>query len=179
MGKHLLENSKIISLLIILFRKIYYFEEQIDKSYKNSRTCRLLDSLYYRIKSYFKYSFTNKLTSMGEGINFAFLDNSRIAQMIVYVYSEWCNNYSKRSAIMIAFREIRKELYLAPAKIAGIIIVIAIVTNVFLAVILKIEISAFGWFMSGFVFLGGLIGIFCNSDWQTLANNSKILRKGL
>lgn len=179
MQNYLLENSKIISWLRILFSRLYYFENQIDKICKNSRTYSLIYSSYYRIKTYFRYSFIRKIIDVDEGLSFPFLNNSKVAQRIVSVYTEWSNNHVKTSAIMSIFRKIKKELYFLPGKIVGIVIVIAIVTNVFLAILLKIEFSPFGWLIRGLIFFAGIIGIFCNADWQTISSDSKILRRKL
>jgi len=180
MSKNLLETSKFVAFLRMLYRRSGYLDAWLGKLYRDSQIHILIYTLSERIKVCFRYSFIGKITETKEDLNFVFLNNSKIIRRLGYLYAKGSNkidNCLQTSIVADILRRCKKEFHLLQMKKVGIVISIAVMANLFFSILLKIEISLFGWLMRGLILFVGIAGIFCNADWLTISSNSKILRK--
>lgn len=179
MNTPLLETAKVVWLWRILYHRYCLIEKWLQEKYINSQIHKLSTTFYKGIKISFRYSFLGKITELEYKDNSQILDNSKFILWLINEYKIWKNrvtNYSMTSAFFASTQEIKKELYYLPIKTLSIILVVAILTNIFFSLLFKKEIVSLGWAMRLFLLIIGLGGLFCNADREGLKQSSLILK---
>ena len=143
--------------------------------YKETWINRRLEKLLSQAKVCFRYSFLGRITEMGEEYNSEILDNSEVVKWIVNSYNVRKNrivNYANSSIIVSSAIEIKKELYFFPVKTGGMIVFIAVLTNMLLSLLMHKEINLFGWGIRGVLLFVAYWGMFCEVGWGELKRTS-------
>ena len=173
------ETSIAVSLFKYFYKWYGYIEQRVNYIYFNSQTDRLLNIFSEKIKICFRYSFLGRITETKQ-INSLVLDNSLVVQYLTNFYKKWkdkITNYLKTSLTISWAKDTKEELYFLPVRMIGIIVVIAIVVNVFLSLALQKQIGLWGWLMRGLFLFVGISGLFCTADWLAIEKSSIFLRK--
>ena len=170
------------SLTVLVWRRFYKWydlEQRIAFVCRDSRTFGLTKALWEGLKTCVRYSFLGRISEIKEP-NPALLNNSRAVRYLIDFYNRWKGKityYSKNSSTIDMAKDTKRELYLSTARTIGIIIVTAILVNVGLSIILHKEIGLWGWLMRGLFLFAGVAGLFCQADWRTVKESSRLLRK--
>ncbi len=173
----LIKDSVILLLLKKFWRRYSFIQQWLDTTYKYSQTHRFIEGLWQRIKLCFRYSFLGRITRPH---NTTVLDNSKVLFWVANYYrkrKEGLVGYSRTSVMTESIRKVENEFFFLPIQFASIIVVIAIVVNIFLSLILRKEIALSGWLMRIVLLSIGLGGISCAVTWPDLRKASFILRK--
>lgn len=171
------------SIFVLLIRKLgkghRYPEQRPSKIYKNSRTYRVVRKNWDMAKTYFRYSFLGKLTEIKDEGNIAVLYGSVVVKKSIDLYKKYINRlsfYSKTSRIDNLTGQLKKNLYSLPIKTISIIVIAAIVTNIFFSILLKKEVTFLGWFIRVLLFFAALIGLSSGTKWDDMKETSFVTR---
>ena len=173
------ETSIVVSLFKYFYKCYSRIEQRVNYIYSNSQIAGFLSIFWEKTKLCFRYSFLGRITQIKEA-NPALLDNSRAARYLINFYKRWMNRiirHSKTSSTVSLAKDTKEELYFLPVRMIGIIVVVAIVVNVFLSLVLQKEIGLWGWLMRGLFLFAGVSGLFCQADWPAIKKSSIFLRK--
>ena len=173
------ETSIVVSLFKYFYKCYSRIEQRVNYIYSNSQTARILNIFWKKIKLYFRYSFLGKITEIESVIPKA-LDNSWSVQYLTNFYKRWkdkITNYLKTSLTVGLVKDTKEELYFLPVRMIGIIVVVAIVVNVFLSLILQKQIGLWGWLLRGLFLFVAVSGLFCAATWSAVEKSSIFLRK--
>ena len=115
--------------------------------------------------------------------NSKILNNSKSVKWLLKINNDWRKRIIECSKTSLTIKHatgFKSELYLLPVKTGGIIIVTAILTNVFLYALLKSsmqkEIGLLSWIIKGMLLLVGLAGLFCETGLKNLIGTSLFLK---
>ena len=171
------------SIILSLFRYLYkwygYIEQRLIGIYHDSQTCRLAKGVCGGVKICFRYSFLGRISETKQTSSGAY-NRSWTVQYLINCYKRWKDKamcYLRTSLAILLAKNTKKILYFSPVRIISIIVVIAVITNVFLSIVLQKQISLWGWLMRGLFLFSGVVCLFCKADWVAVKSNSIILRK--
>ncbi len=171
------------SIVISLFRYFYkwydYIEQRLIGIYHKSQTGRLAKGFCRGAKICFRYSFLGRISETKQTSSGAY-DRSWAVQYLINCYKRWKDKamcYLRTSLAISLSKNTKKTLYFPPVRITSVIVVIAVITNVFLSIVLQKQISLWGWLMRGLFLFAGVVCLFCKADWVAVKSNSIILRK--
>lgn len=176
------ETSIFCGIYTIFLNGYRFFRKRIFSLSKDSRILNYLFSARRNIAAAFRYSFFYRITDTDIGkppALYNILSYSRFLQYCLGSCGSLKTRFASRlkaSSTVGLIKNIRMSLYALPLKEAGIVVVIATFINIALFLILKRNISAWGWFMRVLLLLLGLAGILCRVDWPTLKENSRLLK---
>lgn len=148
--------------------------------FKNSYVYSLNENVRQKIKVSFRQSFLAKAIGMLRNIDMApALKNSK--------FFDWPLGFCKKlnyriigcletSAFKETLEELKKDLYFAPLKRIGIILIIAVLVNVFFYLLLKNQIKLIDLIIWGLLLFTGISSQFYNVSWQTIKKSSLILK---
>jgi hypothetical protein len=179
MLKDLIYSSTFISFSKIAWSVYLYVYGWLVDKYKYSQMHRFIRILREKLKIYFECSFFGKITSQEEESNAAILDNSEFIRQLVILYGtykEKASAYSKTSTAAYLAKGAKKELYLLSVKGLSIIVVIAVLTNSSFCIMANQETGLLGWLVRALLLFFGISGIFCNTGWRGVMDNSITLR---
>lgn len=151
----------------------------------NSFTYRLIKDAFASIKIGFKFSVLGRLTEIG-GVS---LRNIFQTSKIIKAVLNWVVNFKGAlsgitvdSVLFNAMETLKFDFLLSPLKAAGIMVIVAVATNLVLSLILQRQIILWGWAMCGLFLFIGISGLFCKANWEDIKSTStvfnKILSKG-
>lgn len=176
MLKDLIKTSIFVLLSREILKGCCFIRAWFGKIYKDSYLLYRWPQVFFKaIKVCFRYSFLGRFTEV-EGNRYVVIsENSKTFKCVRGIYKtfqERLISYSKISAAVGLGGGIKKELCSSPIRICGIIVVVAILTNIFFSLLFNKEMDLVAWGL--FLFLG-VGGLFCNSDWQDLKKTSFLL----
>lgn len=177
-------NQIIITSTTILLWKRFYKKyvstvKKLNYLYQNSLPHRLINRFWEKIKICFRYSFFGRITETRQ-TNPEILDNSRGVQYLFGFYERRKSKIIKSfeaSSTTDLVKDTKKDLYFFPVKVISTIVIIAIITDVFLSIVLQRTVNLWGWLIRGLLFFVAFSGLFCKADWPTVKRNSIFLRK--
>lgn len=171
------------SIVIAFYRYFYRWYSRVGQSvsyiYHNSQTCKLAKGFWGEIKICLRYSFLGRITEPKQTTS-GVLDTSRVVQHLIIFLKRWkdkVTRYLRTSLATMLAKDIKKDIYFSPVRIASIIAITAITVNVFLSVVLQKQIGLWGWLMQGLFLFGAVLGLFCKADWPTVKRSSVLLKK--
>ena len=173
------EASVAVSLFKYFYKCYGRIEQRTGNIYHNSQIAGFLNVFWEKTKICFRYSFLGRITEVRQ-ISPAVLDNSLVVQYLTNFYKRFkdkITNYLKTSLTVGLVKDTKEELYFLPVRMIGIIVVIAIVVNIFLSLILQKQIALWGWLMRGLFLFVAVSGLFCMADWLAIEKSSIFLRK--
>ena len=178
-----LETSIFIKFLKILHRCHSYSMQWWDNLWQNSYSrhliYRLIRRFWYKIKLCFKYSFLGKISETKDNGNMAILEKSKVLRFFVDLYKKWKHQIISSFRISktdILMREFKHEFALLPIKTVGLVIVIAILTNIIISIFIKQKITLLGYFILALLLFAGFAGINSKAGWPVVKNSSTILK---
>lgn len=177
----ILQNSKLIFLLGKIRKSYVDLDTRIGTLYKDSRVYSLLDRLRRKAISSYKYSFFGRIAELGNKFNIILiLENSIFFKWLLNYSKKWrkrIQKYLEESIIRKHIKKLKKELSSAPLKASGIILVTAVLTNIFFSLLLKKEIGLSGWVVRYLFLVIGILGLIKNSAlWEGIKKTSFILK---
>ncbi len=152
---------------------------RFDAVYKDSWISRSLEKSLSQIKVCFRYSFLGRITEIGGEGRPEILDNSKVVRWILNKYNIWKDgivNYTNSSIMINLVAEVKKELYFLPVKTGGMIVFMAVLTNMVLSLLMGKEMGMFGWSMRGALLFVSFWGMFCEVTWEELKRNSWFIK---
>lgn len=168
------------SLLFRYFSRGYgCLRHRLSYIYCNSQTYKVLNKFWEKIKVCFRYSFLGRVIEIKQR-TLVILDNSRAVQYLINLYKRWKDRvvcYLKTSLTISLAENTKEELNFSPVKIVSIILVTAVIVNLFLSVFLHKQISSGAWLMRGLFLFVGVAGLFCLTDWPTVRKSSVFFKK--
>lgn len=167
-GVNLLETSIIVGLA-----------RKFDAACENSWISRSLEKYLSQIKVCFRYSFLGRITEIGEEGHPEILDNSKVVRWVLNTYNIWRDrliNWANSSVMINSAIEVKKELYFLPVKTGGMVVFMAVLTNMVLSLLMGKEMGVFGWSMRGVLLFVGFWGMFCEVGWEELKKTSRVIR---
>lgn len=180
MLKTLRETSAFVRLLKKSRGGYCFFEQQLNETYKNSLTRKIVKKIWDRIKTYFGYSFLGKVTEIEDKDSVVILNESRVARWLITSYKKWKLKIISYLNISITYsfkEELKKEFNFFPIRTTSIVAVVAILTNTIFSLLLKKEIGLFGWIMRGLVLFIGLSGLSSQDSWEDIKKTSFFLKR--
>lgn len=179
MLKTLIKTSSFVQLLekvCIIYSSI---ELRLLKIYKNSQAHRLIQNFKERIKVFFKYSFLGRIAEVKEEENSLVLTESRVLVYMINAYKKYRNKarqclITSRNYILVG--QTQRSLYSSPLRTIGIILAVAVFTNIIFSLLFGKKIELIGWVMRGLLLFAGTSGLNSRIDWPTVRENSAILR---
>lgn len=150
----------------------------IVRMHKDSYTNKLIKEFCEGAKINFRYSFIVKITEMSLLHNIYILKTSKFVNWLLNL-CKTCKlsmiNYIRTSDIVNSVIIIRKELNISPIKTGSIIIITALLTNIFFSILLEKRIMILGWFVQFLLLIIGLGIIFCSSKWEEIKVTSAVI----
>lgn len=143
----------------------------------NSFIHRLIKDVFEAIKIGFRFSLFGRLTEIEPGISSDFFETSKIIKVVLSWmrnFKDKLTNVSTGSIFFASIIALKSDFSLKPLKAGGIIVIVAVTTNLVLAMILERQLSLVGWVVRGLLLFIGISGLFCNSDWEGIKRTSKI-----
>lgn len=172
------DKSFIVSLCRYFYSWYDFFGQRLIYIYQQSQIHRLIGEFGEKIKVCFRYSLLGGIIETK--VMAVVLDNSLITQYLIGCYKSWRNriiNYLKIGLAIKLAEDTKERLILSPVKTISVIVVTAVLVNLFLSFILHHKISQCGWLMRGLFLFVATLGLFCNADWSTVRESSIFLRK--
>jgi hypothetical protein len=173
------ETSFIISSIRKLLGYLCLLYSSCGDIYRNSQTYKFKTTLCEKLKVAFRFSFLGRISEIRQEETAAVLDNSKTVRYLISTYNRWrdrINYYLNASSTVNLSRRIKEEFCLLPVKMAGILIVGAIVANIVLLIISGRQITLLGWLVRGLLLFFAFGGLFCSVDLRTVASSSILLR---
>lgn len=168
-----------ISLLIRIFKLYSRIEKRLRNIYSNSLTHGLINRFWKKIEICLTFSFLGRITETKQ-ITPVVVDGSWSVQSLINFYKSWKNKiiqFLKTSSTIDLAKNTKKDLYFFPVRVIGLMVLIAIITDVFLSIILQKHIGLWGWLIRGILTFVAVSGLFCTADWPTVKKNSVFIRK--
>lgn len=175
----LFETSNSAKLFRRISAKYISFTQKLNKVYKNSQTDIFFQDIWRRIKTYFKYSFLERISDICKKENSRVLDKSELIRYLANIYvrhKQKIYAYGKNSGLGSLLKKTKKETALFPLNRVSIIIVAATLTHTVFSVIFKKDIELWNWIMRVLIIFIGLSGSFCRASWQEVKRTSYFLR---
>ena len=175
----ILEASFSLSLLKRIFKRYSYIEKRLQDIYSNSLTHELINRFWKKIKICLKFSFFGRITETKQ-ITPVVLDSSWTVRFLINLFKRWKNKiiqFFKASSTIDLAKDTKKDLSFSPVRVISTIGVIAIITDVFLSIILQKHRGLWGWLIRGLFSFVAVSGLFCTADWPTVKKNSVFFRK--
>lgn len=179
MINQVINSSVVVSLFRFSFRMLRDVLLMIKDVYLSSRIylilCRICDTLVI----YFRHSFLEGSSRIGQ-FNSSIWEDSFIVQHFIRLkerINRKINVYKSTSFTQVITRSAKRIFNISPLRIFGIIVLSAVITNIFLVIFLEREIMFFGLVIRGIFLLMGVLFIFCRTDLRVFKKNSIILRK--
>ena len=175
MLKNLILESEFVSGLRYLLAAYDCVATRLRAIYKNSQTHRLLLKLWDTAKAHFGYSFIGIMTDLEHKDRLVVLRESRGIKIFKRC-KEKITYYLITSKSYALEGLIRNKLCGYPLKSASIIIVMAVLVNMFFSILFKNTIGTMGLIMRGLLLFVGISTLFANTSWQAIEENSIILK---
>jgi len=175
----ILDSSVTILMGKQFYKRYDFMVQKLSYIYQNSLTYGLKNSFWEKIKICLRYSFLGRITETKQ-ITLLVLDTSWMAQFWISFYKKWKKKliqFLKTSSTTDLVKDTKKDLYFFPVKVISTIVIIAIITDVFLSIVLQRTVNLWGWLIRGLLFFVAFSGLFCKADWPTIKRNSVFLRK--
>jgi len=170
------------SITARLFKKIWvgcrFLNNRIEEIYLNSYTRKMLKRLMSNIKVYFNHSYLAKLTEIKEERS-RILDNSLFGSLILNSFKKLkikFKFYLKKSFIYSLIEGLTDKFKTSFLEFAGLIIISAILTNLFFTNFLYREIGLLGWITRFVLLLIGTAALFCSVSWENFKKTSFVLK---
>ncbi|MBU2035360.1 MAG: hypothetical protein KKA59_06260 [Candidatus Omnitrophica bacterium] len=179
MFKHAAKSSFFLLLAIKIHFGYSLLERDYNIVFRNSRLFMLMKAFYKRLKTNFRNSFIRNMFEAGIGSYIRIAMKSIFFRKLLYIPGSFLimvNNYENTGAIIWIKRMIKKKSPFLPIQTISIIIVSAILTNIFLLLLFHAEIGNSAWFIRSILFFLGISGLFCNADWRGIRKTSLVLR---
>ena len=159
-------------------------EERLGQIYKNSALYAKTKMFFSGITVILRYSFLGRITEdRGEDNLKETLESSRFINCLFKISNDWkkrVTDYLKTSLTVRHAIELKNEVYILPVKTGSIIIVTAVLSNLFLHALFKNfiqrEIGLLGWVINGLLFFTGLAGLYCKVSLEGLKKSSLFLK---
>ncbi|HAH21510.1 MAG: hypothetical protein A2Y00_03440 [Omnitrophica WOR_2 bacterium GWF2_43_52] len=172
------------SALLSYLRKIQHtylrLEDTCGKFYQNSRVHKVCARLWQGTRKNLKHSFLGKITEPGNCISPSAFEESRSVKWIVGKYRFWTRkiqSYFSSSALKGAIENLKQDFYAAPVMTGSIVILIALLTNIFLSILFHRDINFWGWLIRIVFLVVSFGGLFCKADWKKIEKGSFILQR--
>ncbi len=178
MIKNLLQTSEVILLLKTAYKKYCLFEEWLSEIYKKTKI------IFSGITAIFQYNFLGRVIENKKEDNLKeILENSRFVKRLLKTYDDWrkrVTDYLNTSLTVKHVIGVKRELYVSPVRTGSVIVVIAILSNIFFYALfgnsMQKEIRLFGWIIRGMLLFVGLAGLFCEVSLKNLKSSSLFLK---
>ena len=129
------------------------------------------------------YFLVMMLVATGVILALARFRRGKFVKWVLKIYNDWrkrITEYFNTSLTLKYAIGLRKELNILPIKYGSIIVVTAILSNLFFYVLFKNsmqkEIGLLGWIIRGILLFVGLAGLFCEVSLKNLKNSSLFLK---
>lgn len=172
------QTSKTIWAVKSLAKAYNNLESKFDKIYQNSQIHKTLSAFWQGTKTNFRYSFLGRITEINDQPNPAILENSAVVKKIFRLFYSWqdkITNCAKTSALVDNTQGLKKELYSLPVQTGSLIILSAIITNIFLSLVLHKEINALGWIIRISLLIASWGGLSSPVQWEELKKTSLMM----
>ena len=172
------KNSYFLLALVKLAGISYRVKLYLVRVYNDSHTNKLMNVFWEGAKINFRYSFIVKITEIGLQDYTFILKNSKFVNWLLTLYKTRklsIINYIRTSDIVNLAITIRKELNIFPVKTGSIIIITALLTNIFFSILLEKKIEMLHWFEQLLILFSGLGIIFCSSRWEETKETSVVI----
>ena len=182
--KDILQTSKVILLFEVVYKKYSLLEERFDEICKNSVLYTKTKIVFSGMAVIFQNSFLGRITEIKEEDNLKeILGNSRFVKCLLKLCNGWRKRimeYLKTSFIAKFTVAFKNEFCIFPVKTGSIIVVTAILSNIFFYALfrnaIRNEIGLLGWIIKGMLLFVGLAGLFCEVDLKNLISTSLFLK---
>lgn len=177
--EELLDTSSAISSGKYFCKSYLCIERTVTKAYCNSQVYKLVNTFNANVNFFFTCSFLTRIAEIKQTTTPVILSNSCMVKSALALYKNFqikLINYFKVSLVAKALNDLKTELYFSPIRIISIFMVIVITVNLVLCLVLKKEMSIWGYLMRGLFLFAGIPGLFCKVDWPTLKENSIFFR---
>ena len=182
--KDILQTSKAVLIFETAYKKYSLFEERLDRIYKNSALYAKTKMFFSGITVILRYSFLGRITEDRGGDNLKeTLESSRFINCLFKIRNDWRRGvigYWNTSFTVKHARELKSEFSISPVKSGSIIVVTAILANLFFYALLRNfmhkEIGLLGWVINGLLFFTGLAGLYCKVSLEGLKKSSLFLK---
>ncbi len=174
------EASTFVKLLKKIWVGYHALELWLDETNKNSYTNKIIQNLSYAVKVYARYSFLGRIAEINREVNIAIFDGSKVIRWSMNLFNK-CKykiiTYLKTNIISDSIEELNKDFICFPVRNTSIIMIGAILTNIFFSILLNKEIGLWFLVMRGLFLFIGIAGLTCKAGLQDLINTSFVLKK--
>jgi hypothetical protein len=170
------DDSVFISFLKKAIRGYRLIESSLAEAYKDSLIYRLIRAFYEGARINLKYSFLGRITQISAE---SCINNSKFIRWLLNAYNtrkESIINYAGASKFANSAKEFKNDFFSLPVKTAGILLIAAVLSNIFFSLLFKKEIGVSGWVIRGLLLLLALSALFCSATWQEIKDTSFILK---
>lgn len=181
MFKESVENSKTIYFIRRYLKRYDSAENAVVNAFESSLFLKSKLTLYANCKRYYQ---TSSLAKVIEEIkDVKILANSNAARIIKNLFDRVTQNIrqsDKESSFLLRSMENAKKLYFEPFKQISGIMVVAIFANTFFVLILRREVTFYGWMLRFFLLIISFCGLKCTGSLRNTFENStffKLIKK--
>lgn len=180
MMRSFLETSCMVTVLGVVYERYCQLERWLGVTYKNSEMYRVTKSFYDKVIVAFRYSFLGGITEVGDSNgNSTIIDNSKVVGSVMNFYNKWkvrLSDYSGTSSVVSSAMKFKRDLHSLPLRTGGMVVFVAVLTNILLFLFLRKEIGIFGWSMRGVFLFVAFWGMFCEVGWEELKKTSRLVK---
>lgn len=163
MTNFIFKTSIIVSLWFSFTGCLLAVKEEIIRSWRASRICRLTKDFKYFIVGEYSY----------------ILENSRVARWAAGSYRKFEKKtaaYRMSSRTSAAFRGIKGDFAVSALRASGIFLISSAAVNLAFYFLLNRKMTALGLVIRGGVLAAGVLCMAVNADWGAVKRTSVVLR---
>ncbi len=183
-GKDIFQASKTILLFELVYKKYRLFAGRSYGIYKNSLLYAKTEVLFNGIIVILRYSFLGRITEIKEEDNLKeVLESSGFVKWLLKIRGGWgkgIDDCLKTSFIVRHAIRFKNELYVSPVKAWSIIVVTAILSNVFFYALFKNamckDTGLLSWIIEAILLFVGLAGLFSEAGLKDLISTSLFVK---
>ena len=172
-----LQNSKIRKVIKESLKKYRFFEDIVEKVYKDSVICNKAKAFRKSMVLYLNQSFFGKITGERSEVPL-YIGNSKAVDLISYFIELTkkkiiiCLDNSEQVAFI---NRTKTDFQTSSLRTIGIIVFVAILTNITLAILLRKSIDLLEWVIrAGFLFVG-FGALYCRASWDEVKKTSLVV----
>lgn len=172
------ETSIVISLIRVVSMRYNEITRKVGYIYQDSWCYNLMPQLIKKTKDCFRDSHCGRIMAFGQIDGISWNDSYAIRLLISFY--KGCKNKitgcCRNSLTAVTIKETREETRASFVQLLGVVLLMAVITNLVLSFMLHKQISGIGWLARGLFLLVFIPGLFSKTNWPAVKNSSIFLK---